>query len=70
MGEEVLQASSLYELRYRLTQSSHKKEIIEALIPGMYDKNKPQFANAILFFNAIVKDGRLGELQTELDKYE
>lgn len=70
MEEEVIQASSLYELRYRLTKSNHKKEVIEALKPGMYDKNKPQYANAILFFNAIVKEGRLGELQMELDKYE
>lgn len=69
MEEEVKQAPSLYELRYRLTKSSHKKEIIEALMPGMYDKNKPQYANAILFFNAIVEKGRENELQTELDKY-
>lgn len=70
MEVEVKQAPSLYELRYRLTKSSHKKDIIEALMPGMYDKNKPQYANAILFFNAIVENGREGKLQTELDKYE
>ncbi len=70
MEVEVKQAPSIYELRYRLTKSSHKKDIIEALMPGMYDKNKPQYANAILFFNAIVEKGRERELQAELDKYE
>lgn len=70
MEVEVKQAPSLYGLRYRLTKSSHKKEIIDALMPGMYDKNKPQYANAILFFNAIIEKGREGELQAELDKYE
>lgn len=70
MEVEVKQAPSLYELRYRLTKSSHKKEIIDSLMPGAYDKNKPQYANTILFFNAIVEKGREGELQAELDKYE
>lgn len=70
MEVEVKQAPSLYELRYRLTKSSHKKDIIEALMPGMYDKNKPQYANVILFFNAIVEKGKESDLQTELDKYE
>lgn len=70
MEIEVKQAPSLYELRYRLTKSSHKKDIIEALKPGMYEKNKPQYANVILFFNEIVEEGREGELQTELGKYE
>ncbi len=69
MEEEVKQAPSLYDLRYRLKKTSHKKDIIEALKPGMYDKGKPQYANAILFFNTIVEEGREGELQTELDKY-
>ena len=70
MEEEVKQSPSLYDLRYRLKKTSHKKDIIDALMPGMYDKNKPQYANVILFFNAIVDEGREEELQKELDKYE
>lgn len=70
MEEEVKQAPSLYELRYRLTKSSHKKSIIEALMPGMYENKKPLYANTILFFNAVVEQGKECELQTELDKYE
>jgi hypothetical protein len=70
MEEEVKQAPSIYDLRYRFTKSIHKKDIIETLLPGSYDKNKPLYANAILFFNTIIKDGRENELQSELDKYE
>lgn len=70
MEVDVKQAPSLYELRYRLTKSSHKKDIIKALMPDMYDKNKPQYANVILFFNAIVEKGRENELLTEIDKYK
>lgn len=68
MGEEVKLAPSIYDIRYRFTKSPHKKDIIEALLPGTYDKKKSLYANSILFFNKIVEKGREKELQIELDK--
>lgn len=70
MEKEVIKAPSIYDLRYRFTKSAHKKVIIDTLAPGFYDKNKPLYANTILFFNRIVNDGRESDLQAELDKYE
>lgn len=44
--------NKLYDLRYRFYKSEHIKEIICEIDDTSYDDNKPEYANAKVFFEA------------------
>ncbi len=70
MKEVVANSDELYALRYRFFSSGHIKEIISDINAKAYDENKPEYANALLFFKSHAsKSEVIEQLSAALTKY-
>lgn len=70
MKTAVENSDEIYELRYRLYNSEHIKEVICDINPNAYDDDKEDYVNAMIYFKTIVtKKELLEQLRAVLTKY-
>lgn len=71
LNNKEMNEKEMYKIRYQFISSPHIKEIILAMNPKVYDENKPEYANAILFFRSISANvDEMARLQKQLNTYE
>lgn len=71
LNNKEMNEKEMYKIRYQFISSPHIKEIILAMNPKAYDENKPEYANAILFFRSISANAdEMARLQKQLNTYE
>ncbi|MBO2522599.1 MAG: hypothetical protein CW336_01900 [Bacteroidetes bacterium] len=70
MKTAVENSDEIYELRYRLYNSEHIKEVICDINPNAYDDDKEDYVNAMIYFKTIAtKKELLEQLRAVLTKY-